>query len=54
MASLLKNNDKITLDIVWKNEDNLIGSWWPNVRQEIDKLVKTSYNNKTLKEYIDD
>ena len=54
MASLLKNNDKITLDIVWKNEDNLIGSWWPNVRQEIDKLVRTSYNNKTLKEYIDD
>lgn len=54
MVPLLKNNDKITLDIVWKNENNLIDLWLPNVREGIDKLVRTSYNNKTLKEYIDD
>lgn len=54
MAPLLKKHDKISLDMVWKNEDNLIESWFPNVKEGIDKLLETSYNNKTLKEYIND
>lgn len=54
MASLLRKNDIITLDIIWKNKDNSIDSWLPNVREGIDKLLETSYNKKTLKEYIND
>ena len=54
MSPLLKKYDKITLDIVWKNEKNLIESWSHNVKEGIDKLLETSYNNKTLKEYIND
>ena len=54
MGPLLNKYDKITLDMVWKNENNLIESWFPNVREGIDKLLETSYNNKTLKDYIND
>lgn len=54
MAPLLRNNGIITLDIVWKNEHNLIDSWLPNIREGIDKLVKNNYNIETLKEYIND
>jgi predicted ABC-type ATPase len=54
VSSLMKKYDKITVDIVIKNKENGIESWIPNVRSGIDILLKTSYNNKTLKEYLND
>lgn len=54
VESLMKKYDKITIDIINKNKENKIGSWIPNIKSGIDNLLKTSYNNKSLKEYIDD
>lgn len=54
VSSLMKKYDKITVDIVIKNKENRIESWIPNIRNGIDILLKTSYNNTTLKEYIND
>lgn len=51
---LMEKYDRITVDIVIKNEENEIESWIPNVRSNIDILLKTSYNIKTLKDYIND
>lgn len=54
VSLLMKKYDKITVDIVIKNKENGIESWVPNIRSGIDILLKTSYNNKTLKEYLND
>ncbi len=54
LKPFMEKHDKITLDIVINNEENEIKSWIPNIKSGIDILLKTSYNNKTLKDYIDD
>lgn len=48
--SLVEKYDKITIDLIVKDENNRIGSWMPNI--SIDKLPKNSYNKETLRRHI--
>lgn len=55
LEPFLKKYDKISIDIITKNNNNKeIDSWLPNIKSGIDILLKTSYNKNTLRKYIDD
>lgn len=49
------NSDKITVDIIVKNEYNKINKWIEKTNiEEIDKMINNNYNKETLRSYIND
>lgn len=47
------NNEKITIDIVYKDNYNDVKEWIPNVgKKDIEKILKRFYNSSVLKDYI--